>query len=303
MFKHILVPLDGSGMAEAALPAAVFFAAKFKAVVTLFHVVERNAPREIHGQPHLKDAGEAADYLKAVAQRAFPAGARVDFHVHTTEVDNVAESIVAHADELHHDMIVMCSHGRGKALHLLLGSIAQKVIAKGRLPVLITHPGRDGGVPAFSCSQLLLPLDGDPEHEKALPVAKELAKGCGAVLHLVMVVPSFGSLSGESAVASRFLPGTMAKILEMSVPQAEEYLRAQAETLRGQGIKARAHVLRGDPAAALDEFSRQLQADLIIMATHGTSGMNALWEGSVAHKVISRSSVPLLLIRVEKSKA
>lgn len=303
MFKHILVPLDGSGMAEAALPAAVFFAAKFDAVITLFHVIERNAPHEIHGQPHLKDAVEATAYLQAVAQRAFPAGARVDFHVHTAEVDNVAESIVAHADELHHDMIVMCSHGRGKALHLLLGSIAQKVIAKGRLPVLVTRPGGRGGATAFSCRELLLPLDGDPDHEEALPVSKELAKGCGAVLHLAMVVPSFGALSGESAVASRFLPGTMARMLEMSVPRAEEYLRAQAEALRGQNVEADAHVLRGDPAVALDEFSRQLQSDLVIMATHGTSGMNALWEGSVAHKVISRSSVPLLLIRVEKKKA
>lgn len=300
MFKHILVPLDGSRMAEAALPATAFLSRKFKAIVTLFHAIERNAPREVHGQPHLKDAGEAMAYLRDTARRALPEDVRVDFHVHTTEVDNVAESIVEHANELDHDVIIMCSHGRGKALHLLLGSIAQKVISKGSLPVLVIHPGKDENVPEFSCQALLLPLDGNPDHAQALPVSKELARACGAVLHLAMVVPSFGDLSGEGAVTSRFLPGTTSKILEMSVQNADEYLHAQVEALRSQGFEASAHVLRGDPAAVIDESARQLQVDLIIMATHGKSGMDAFWSGSVTHKVSSRSRVPLLLIPVEK---
>lgn len=300
MFKNILVPLDGSGMAEAALPAAAFLAEKFNAAVTLFHVIEKNAPREVHGQPHLKNAGEAASYLRETAQQAFAGGIHVDLHVHTAEVDSVAESIVEHADELAYDVIVMCSHGRGRALHLLLGSIAQKIAAMGSLPVLLIHPGKDGAIPVFSCTVLLLPLDGNPDHAQALPVSRELAGVCGALLHLAVVIPYFGALAGDSAVTSRLLPGTMAELLEMSIQDAEKYLQTQVEALAREGFEASAHVLRGDPATVIEDAARELQADLIVMATHGKSGMGALWSGSVTHKVSSRSRVPLLLIPVGK---
>lgn len=299
MFKRLLVPLDGSGMAEAALPAAAFFAAKFNATVTLVHVVERNAPREIHGQPHLINAAEAEVYLRDTARRAFPSGVSTECHVHAAEVDDVAQSIVEHADELVQDMIVMCSHGRGRALHLFLGSIAQDVISKGSRPVLLTRPDKSKGVSEFSCRSLLLPLDGDKDHAQALPVSKELARVCGAVIHLATAVPGFGDLSGHSAVTSRFLPGTMSKILEISVKNADDYLREQLKELRSQGFEAGAHVLRGDPANVVYDSAQQLHIDLIVMATHGKSGMGAFWSGSVTNKVSSVSSIPLLLIPIK----
>ncbi|MBF0505658.1 MAG: universal stress protein [Nitrospirae bacterium] len=303
MFRHILVPLDGSRMAEAALPAAAFISEEFNAVVTLIHVIERNAPSEVHGQTHLRNTDEATEYLRETALRAFPRGVKVDFHVHTTEVDNVAESIVDHADELHHDLIIMCSHGRGKALHLLFGSIAQKIISLGSLPVLITRPIGDGSIPEFSCRALLLPLDGNPDHEQSLPVSKELARTSGALLHLAVVIPGFGDLSGQGAVTSRFLPGTMSQILEMSVENAEEYLQNHVKEFGSQGIEAIAHVLRGDPAVVIDDSARKLQIDLIVMATHGKTGMDAFWQGSVSHKLSSRSRIPLLLVPVKKAES
>jgi nucleotide-binding universal stress UspA family protein len=302
MFKNILVPLDGSRMAEAALPAAAFLAAKFNALVTLVHVVERNAPREIHGEPHLINAAEAEVYLGDTAQRAFPAGVRIDLHVHAAEVDNVAESIVAHAAELDHDMIVMCSHGRGRALHLFLGSIAQEVISKGSHPVLVTRPDKSKGIPEFYCRSLLLPLDGDEDHAQALPVSKELARVCGAIIHLAVAIPGFGDLSGQSAVTSRFLPGTISKILEISVENADVYLQEKLKELRKEGFEGSAHVLRGDPATVIYDSAQQLQIDLIVMATHGKSGMEAFWSGSVTNKMSSISSIPLLLIPVKKDR-
>ena len=301
LFKHILVPLDGSGLAESALPAAAYLSSKLDARVTLFHVIEKDAPGEIHGQRHLRDAGEAERYLREVSTRTFPPGTRVDLHVHTAEAENVASSITEHAGELGPDLIVMCSHGRGGALHLLFGSIAHKVISKGYIPVLVTRPGAAAeALPEFSCNTLLLPIDEDPEHAQAIPVAAELAKACVGGLHLAMVVPDYESLSGESAVMSRFLPGTMTEILEMSVHDAEAYLQTEVKKLEGRDIKVIAHVLRGDPAVVIDEFARKLRAGLIIMATHGKSAMDAFWDSSVPHKVSSLSKVPLLLVPVKK---
>ena len=101
MFKHIFVPLDGSRMSEAALPAAAYFARCFGAQVSLVHLIEKGRPQTVHEQPHLHDEKEAAEYL-ARAASSFPAGAAVDCHVHAEEVAQVAQSIVDHCiTELH----------------------------------------------------------------------------------------------------------------------------------------------------------------------------------------------------------
>jgi nucleotide-binding universal stress UspA family protein len=301
MFKHILVPIDGSLMAEAALPAAAFLAEKLGARVTLMHVVEKNAPDAVHGQPHLKHADDALRYLQQIAQRCFPKGIQVDCHVHTDEVDDVAASLVAHADELEHDLVIMCSHGHGAALHLFLGSIAQSVIARGTRPVLITHPDAEGRPPAFICRHIMVPMDDDPEHAQALPVSKDLARACGATLHLTAVIPDLATLSGEKAVASRMLPGTTSRLLELTTQDAEKYFSALESSLRQEGFEASAHVLRGDPASVIVEAAEMAKIDLVILGTHGKTGMDAFWAGSVAHRICSQSKVPLLLIPVGKS--
>jgi len=301
MFEHLLIPLDGSKMAEAALPAAAFLAEKFASRVTLMHVVERNAPNEVHGQSHLKNAQKASAYLRELSLRAFAKGIAVDCHVHEAEVDNVAESIVAHADELKHDLVIMCSHGRGKSLHLFLGSIAQRVIGMGSLPVLITHPDEQGIAPPFSCRNILIPLDRDPDHAKSLPIAQEIARACDAALHLAIVVPRFSSLSGEAKVSGRMFPATSSRILEMACKDAEEFIKTEIESLRGLGFAVSGHVLRGVPADMITDAANASSVDLTILATHGKTGMQAFWEGSVAHRICSFSRVPLLLIPLEKA--
>jgi nucleotide-binding universal stress UspA family protein len=301
MFKHILVPVDGSIMAEAALPAAIFLAERLKARITLMHVMERNPPDKVHGQSHLKQPQEAERYLKELAMRSFPKRIQVDCHVHTNEVDDVAGSIVAHADELAHDLVIMCSHGRGAALHLFLGSIAQSVIAHGSRPVLITHPDEQGRPPAFSCRHILVPMDDDPEHAEALPVSKDLARACSATLHLATVIPDLATLSGDNAVASKMLPGTTSRLLELTTLDAEKYFQTLEDGLRQEGFEASAHVLRGDPASVIMEAAVRAQIDLIVLGTHGKTGMDAFWSGSVAHRICSQSRIPLLLIPVGKS--
>lgn len=300
MFKHILVPIDGSLMAEAALPAAVFLAEKLQARVTLMHVMERNAPDKVHGQSHLKHPQDAERYLKALAKRSFPKGIRINCHVHTNEVDDVAGSIAAHAQELAYDLVVMCSHGRGAALHLFLGSIAQSVIAAGSQPVLITHPNQQGAPPEFSCRHILVPMDDNPEHAQALPVSKDLARACRATLHLVTVIPELSTLSGDKAAASKMLPVTTSRLLELTTQDAERYFRALEHGLRQDGFEASAHVLRGDPACVIMEAAVRAQIGLIVLGTHGKTGMDAFWSGSVAHRICSQSRIPLLLIPVGK---
>ena len=154
MFKRLLVPLDGSRLAEAAIPAAHLLAQKAGASVALLHIIEKDAPTQIHGERHLTNIDEATAYLAEAAQR-FPPDIPVECHVHTLETANVARGIADHLLELHQDTVVMAAHGHGGLHHMLFGNIAQQVVALGTLPVLLVHPDGD-----FTCHRILLPHDG-----------------------------------------------------------------------------------------------------------------------------------------------
>ena len=298
MFTRILVPLDGSRLAEASLGAAAYLAKTLNLAVTLVHVIEYHAPDEIHGEPHLTTEEDARFYLDEVARRAFPKGIQVDPHVHTSEVKDVAASIVNHIQELKCDLVVMCTHGRGGLRSWLFGNIAQQVIRLGKTPVLLIEPLGSGESPAFVCKRLLVALDGNPDHEQGLPVAIDLARGCPADIHLVMVVPTRKELSMENAATATLLPGSTSALLDLTETSAREYLGHLVGTLSSEGISVTAEVRRGDPAKTIIRTARRVGADVIVLGTHGKAGMDAFWSGSLTPLVSSRSHLPLLLVPV-----
>jgi nucleotide-binding universal stress UspA family protein len=298
MFRHILVPLDGSHLAESALPAAVALSTAFGSTVTLIHIIEHNAPQEIHGERHLRQQKEAYDYLDQVAQQNFPPEIKVIRHVHTDEVKDVARSIVDHSGELSPDLIVMCAHGESGLRDIVVGSIAQQVISRGKTPILLVQPDEDRFAQTISFSKLLVALDGDPEHEKALPLAKGLAKSLNASLELVMVVYTLGTLPSERAATSRLLPVATSMMLDMTETSAQDYLKEMAASFEAEGLTVSWDVRRGDPAANIIDSAERSSSDLIVLATHGKSGIGAFWAGSVAPKVVTQTRIPLLLVPV-----
>ncbi len=301
MFKHLLVPLDGSRLAEEALPVSAYLAQRLPASVTLVHVIERNAPQEIHGERHLSDAAEAAGYLQEVATHAFPESAEVKYHVHTEEVGNVARGIDEHVTELGPDLIVMCAHGRRGTRERLFGNIAQQIIGMGKTPVLIVHPVSADNVAGFSCRKILLPVDGNPAHEQAIQAALSLAKKCAATMALVMVVPTMGTLSGIKAATGRLLPRAIRELLAQEHESGEEYLRRRQKALQDAGVAVTTQVVRGDPATTILSTAEDSGADLLVLGTHGKSGMDAFWEGSVGYQVCSQCKLPVLLVPVQGS--
>jgi nucleotide-binding universal stress UspA family protein len=303
MFKHLLVPLDGSHLAEAALPAAAYLAQKLQVPITLAHVIERDAPSKIHGEPHLANEAEACAYLDRVAARAFSAEVRVKCHVHPSAVSDVARSLVEHVGEFGADLIVMCTHGRGGLRDWLTGTLAQQVISLGTTPVLLIHPTETGAAPAFACRRLLVPLDGDPDHEQGLAVAVSLAQSCAATLQLIMVVHTVGTLSGQRAATARLLPGTTLALLELKEQQAVAYLQPHLARLQAAGLTAAALVSRGEPAKVIVQTGREAQADLIVLGTHGKTNLDAFWSGSITPKVANQPHMPLLLVPVGEAEA
>jgi nucleotide-binding universal stress UspA family protein len=300
MFRHLIVLLDGSRLAEAALAPTVYLAQTFGAMVTLVHVIEQNPPDRIHGEHHLSNPDEAMTYLREVTQRAFPPGMQIEQHVHTFAVNDVAKSIAEHAGELASDLIIMCTHGRGGFRDWILGSMAQQVIGQGNTPVFLIHPGRHGEGASFQCRKILVSLDANPEHEKGLSIAEEFAVDFKASLHLVMVVHTLKTLSGETAASARLLPGTASMFLDLKEKDAAQYLASHLIRLESLQIPATAEVQRGDPSKVLLQVAEKSSADLIVLGTHGKTGLEAFWAGSITPKVSSRSHSPLLLIPVRE---
>lgn len=298
MFKHILIPLDGSLLAETVLPAGAYLAGICGSAVTLLHVIERDAPQEVHGERHLRDAVEAGEYLDEVARRSFPTGIRVERHVHTNGVTDVAAGIALHVGEFEPDLILMCTHGRGGLRGLIFGRIAHRVVKLGTRPVLLIPPHVAGIVPKFSCRRLLVALDGDPSHEGALRVAVNLARVCAAELQLLMVVPTAGTLSGGEAATAVMLPGATAALLELAELEARHYLQRLMTSLQEAGVSVTAVVLRGKPVTDIINAAVQTGTDLVVMATHGKTGLEAFWSGSAAPGVAARTMIPLLLVPV-----
>src|SRR4051794_16327382 len=299
MFVHLLVPLDGSGLAETVLPyvRALVHAFDNRPTVTLVHLIERDAPASVHGARHLTTVPDADTYLTELADRLRADGITVDTHVDTNEKGDTAGRIVDHAAEMRVDLVVLCAHGRSGLGRWLFGSIAQKVLAIGVAPVLLVIPveGSEPRVPAFT--NILLPLDGEADAEVALPLAETIGQATGAALHLLLVVPTVGSLSGTMASIARFSPKVTAELLDKAGSDAVVYLDGLAERVAPSGVTVRTLVARDDPATAILNAAKRVHADLVVMASHGRAGMGGAWAGSISNKILARSPGPFLLIR------
>lgn len=295
--RCILVALDGSRLSEAILPAAVALAHRYASRVTLLHVLEKSPPATVHGERHLTDVVEGEEYLSSVAARLTGQGVAVETHVHRAPEGDVARSIAQHAVEVDADLVALSTHGRGGLRGLLFGRIAQQTLQQGDRPVLLVAPLPDGSAPPFDPHRILVPLDGDPDHETAIPMAVSLACAFGAALHLALVVPTVGALSGARAVSGMLLPTTMRAILDLSQQQASDYLRRFNTPCEERGVTVHAEIVRGDPAPAVVALIEQRGIDLVVMASHGRAGLEALLAKSVTSQVASRATRPLLLVR------
>uniref|UniRef100_A0A831TAJ4 Universal stress protein n=1 Tax=Thermorudis peleae TaxID=1382356 RepID=A0A831TAJ4_9BACT len=283
MFGTVLVPLDGSELAEAALPYAKAIAEKTGAVLHLVRVVPIDAPPD--------EAAEAREYLSRLAGRL---GDRVQLSV---RYGHPAAEIIDLAQELADPIIVMTTHGRGGLGRWLYGSVADRVVRGAGVPVLLIR----SGLPQRALGEvrsIMVPLDGSPLAEAALPYAVELARRFDAELHLVRVVetPEVYALLGTHAQAAAS-GEVLAEIAQQMIDDASNYLNELAERLRAEGVRVESHVLEGLAIEQLLAFERERQPDLVVMATHGRGGLSRVIFGSVAEHVLREGNAPVMLIR------
>ena len=122
-------------------------------------------------------------------------------------------------------------------------------------------------------------------------------------MHLLMVIPTRGDLKAEEALTAKMLPTAMAATLDLAEEAGINYLAVKLREVQAEGIKATAEVARGDALTVIVDTVGRINADLIVLGTHGKTGMEAFWSGSVTPRLSGRSEVPLLLVPVQQQES
>ena len=285
MYSKILVPLDGSQLAEQILPYARLIAAAYEIPVELLWVNDIEV-----AQWPLRSGRE---YLRQAAAKYFTASAQIN----STEADGKpAEVIVRRAESDPDCLIAMATHGMSGIRRWLIGSVASKVAQTALNPLLLIRPveGTDSTA-SIEIRTIFVPLDGSGLAEKALPHAVALAKRLKLDMQLVRIysLPADAYVLGDGIIAEG--PAQMRAAIEQ---EAETYLNGKVETLRAGGWdRVIATATEGDPASEIIDLASTTAHSLIVMSTHGRSGVGRWVLGSVAEKIIQHSHAPVLLIR------
>lgn len=294
MIKHVLVPLDGSTMAEQALPMAAAIARKASARMTLLHVLESGAAASVHGQRHLVNLAEAGEYLKEMAA-SIGGGVTVDWHVHEQPTEHIAAGLGGHAQEFGSDLIVMCAHGGVRLRDRLVGNLGQQLAHCQHAPILLLRGQADRPAPA-TFNLCMAPLDCEPAHERGLGVAAELSHLFKATMLLATVL-SLHEEARKQLATTNLLPGTTQELMEFRQQETIAYLQNHVESLQSQGVCASAVVdTRGGPARRLVHLARERHADMVVLTTHGRAGTEAFWSRSLPPRLLRRLECMFLLV-------
>jgi nucleotide-binding universal stress UspA family protein len=295
MFSNLLVPLDGSKLAESVLPIVRRLAERLGCAVKLLHVIEKRPPSSIHGDVHLQDAAGAERYLALLAERIEGWGVDVSTHVHEAPRGDVARSIAEHAEDLEQDLIVLCAHGSGGFKRLVFGTNAEQVLVHGRTPVLLAGTDEHGRSPNFGPCGIVALLDSTPHSDPVLTACSELALKCGARLHLLYVVPTAESASPEEVPGGRLAPRTTRLLLDLESEQTMGRMREQLQLLHSRNIEASGSVERGEAEPAIVGAAAERQADMVALATRGLAGIGAFWAKDLVSRICASYSGVLLL--------
>ena len=266
--RRLLVPLDGSSLAQGVMSAVSALAKAFGAEVILIHVLEQHPPGTVHGEKHLTDGFEAKQYLEKVAESLVLAGVAVETHVHEIREGDIPRSIVQHAEEYSPDLIVLCAHGKHGLKSFVSGRVGQQVLLRGTSPVLILQPSTS----PFELKAIVVPVDTTHGHDLALDLSAALAQAFDAELHLISVIPTLATLDIERSRTGLLLPSAMRAILDIDQETGAEQLEKMVADYRSKGIKAFSQVLRGDTVGEVLKRSNRLEAGLVVMTTHGSFG-------------------------------
>jgi len=294
----ILVPLDGSELAEGAVPYAVAMARALKERLVLFTAWEGTESELGANFPSMaieveqKATAHFTEYLDGVKKR-LAGGVETEVVIRTGDA---GDEILKAAAEIGARQLVIATHGRSGIGRWFYGSTASHLLRHAEIPVVAVGPhALERPKAEITVKHVLLPLDGSELSEKAIPVASALAGAFGARISLVRVV----------RWAVQAYPYTLP---DAYLPQVDQELEAGAKTYLQRKeseikhVEARAFVVRGAVAEGLLEFIDKEGADFVVMTTHARGGLARMALGSVADRML-QAPVPVMLVRPEAAGA
>lgn len=307
MYSRVLVPLDGSELAEGVLPYVAALVQGRGSRVYLLSVAQtaRGALWPFvdvpHGQEERRRVEQELDgYLQATAERLEQVAADVQVGV---RFGRPADEILAFADDVDADIIAASTHGRSGISEWVFGSVTDRVLRGATCPVLLVRPGLERLAGRESERQtmyrrILVPLDGSELAEQVLPYVTALIRPNDVSIFLVSVLMT-GLSDRTVALLTSYPPGLQltTTALRYAEVQARSYLRSVASALRERGAAVHVAVREGLPADEILAHASHVGADLIAMTTHGLSGLGRWVYGNVAGKVMQGARSPLLLVR------
>jgi nucleotide-binding universal stress UspA family protein len=277
MYTKVVVPLDGSPLAEVALPYAEEIAAKMGSDIVFLTVLLSEDGEGYKN--HLQYSKKIMEVTKLQVEKYRKNGNTHNFKVSAaTRTGNPAEGILDFAEKGYPSLIVMATHGRSGLSRWSVGSVADKVVrATSRQPLLLIRAkGSHADVRAKRIlKKALVPLDGSSISEAVIPFIREIARSLQMELTLIQVMPR----------------------TNRTFSNAETYLKDWCKRLGNDGITAGYQVKVGAAADQIIDYANETAADLVAMSTRGQTALN-LWSlGSVAQKVLLGGDSPLLLIK------
>lgn len=283
MIKSVLVPLDGSELAEEALGYALPIAERHDAQVHLVFVISNDA--------EASEDDQAREYLAGVVGKL---NRQAETHV---RLGTPADEIIETGDALDEPLIVMTTHGRTGIGRWIYGSVADKVVHASEAPVLLLRSGAgelDGG----NIQKIVAPVDGSAYSEAALSFAKSMAKTFDAELHVTQVAETaslYSSLGYETYAPGAGQP--MADVVEYMVNEVHKYISHVTADLKKEGYKVQGVVLEGFAGEELIAYENKIQPQLVVMATRGRSGFDRFIFGSVAERILKSGKTPVLMVK------
>jgi nucleotide-binding universal stress UspA family protein len=287
LYKKILVPLDGSKLAEQILPYARLFAETCGLPMELLRV------HDPAGGPSYRPLLPEGEYLKHISARYLPASLPVE---HNEAQGDPAVEIINGAMRDPACLIAMATHGLSGIRRWLLGSVASKIVYGAANPLLLIRPA-EGLDPAVEVQlkMVFVPVDGSGLAEKILPHVAILAKKLKLEVQILRVfkLPAESYMAGDGLYLRPL--AEQSKIIEQ---EAMTYLDGVTEKLRAAGVERITSVpIDGDAAEVIIDLAQKTPKSLVAMCTHGRSGVGRWVLGSVAEKVIQYSRDPVLLVR------
>lgn len=296
MYKRILVPLDGSKLAELALPYAEELAGVFNSEVVLIGISEPGESQYSHMyQLYIEKIAEVVgNRIKKVGSRVIVRPAVLD--------GRPAEGIIDYAEKNDVSLIITASHGRSGIMSWTLGSVANKVLQRTGTPILLIRAKASqleaGAQGLFN--RILVPLDGSDVGEVVLPHVRQLTEKLESEVVLLQVVAPgqhVHTVGGLDYV--RFAE----QQIESMKAEAKEYLDKVSKRLAGTKGIVRSEVRVGDTAHEIIKFADEANIRLVTISSHGRSGIRQWISGSVTHKILHAGNTPLLLVKALGVKA